>query len=133
MKDHFSLSFHSSLILFIFFNSPFLLVPFSLSLFYFCSLLFFFCGMSSMSFGTLFSSHLSSSIRHLIAYSLLEKSFFALAFAPSVGVILGRVIEGNYQAQRGDYRIIFYISEGMVKDGHFSFQTQLHKLKSNSL
>ena len=48
-------------------------------------------------------------------------------------MILGRVIEGNYQAQRGDYRIIFYISERMVKDGHFSFQTQLPKLKSNSL
>ena len=50
-----------------------------------------------------------------------------------MGVILGRVIEGNYQAQMGDYRIIFYISEGMVKDDHFSFQTQLPKLKSNSL
>ena len=44
------------------------------------------------------------------------------------------LLKENYQAQRGDYRIIFfYISERMVKDGHFSFQTQLPKLKSNSL
>ena len=48
-------------------------------------------------------------------------------------MILGRVIEGNYQAQWEDYRIIFNIIEGMVKDGHFSFQTQLPKLKNNSL
>ena len=33
----------------------------------------------------------------------------------------------------GDYRIIFYISEGMVKDGHFSFQTKLPRLKSKPL
>ena len=50
-----------------------------------------------------------------------------------MGVILGRVIEENYQAQWGDYWIIFYISEGMVKDGHFSFQKKLPKLKSTSL
>ena len=43
------------------------------------------------------------------------------------------LLKENYQAQRGDYRIIFYISEGIVKDDHFSFQTQLPKLKSNSL
>ena len=48
-------------------------------------------------------------------------------------MILGRVFEGNYQAQRGDYQIIFYISEGMVKDGYFSFQTQLPRLKSKPL
>ena len=27
----------------------------------------------------------------------------------------------------------FYINDGMMKDGHFSFQAQLPKLKSNSL
>ena len=43
------------------------------------------------------------------------------------------LLKENYQAQKGNYRIIFYISEGMVKDGHFSFQTQLPKLKSESL
>ena len=48
-------------------------------------------------------------------------------------MILGRVIERNYQAQRGDYRINFYISEVMVKDGHFSFQTQLPRRKSKPL
>ena len=49
-------------------------------------------------------------------------------------MILGRVIERKIiRLKRGDYRIIFYISEGMVKNGHFSFQTQLPKLKSNSL
>ena len=133
MKDHFSLSFHSSL-----FRLIFLIFHFSWFLFHFLCFalahLYFFGGMSSTSFGTLFSSHLPSSIRHLITYSPLEKSFFAFAFCPPVqGVILGRVIKGNYQAQRGDYRIIFYISEGMMKDGHFSFQTQLPKLKSNSL
>ena len=50
--------------------------------FYALAYFYFFYGVSSISFGTLFSSHLPSNIRHLITYSLLEKSF---AFAPSVG------------------------------------------------
>ena len=66
----------------LFFFSPFFSI-FSWFLFHhLCFALahfYFFYGVSSMSFGTLFSSHLPSSIRHLIAYSPLEKSFFAFA------------------------------------------------------
>ena len=102
-----------------FFDSPILLIPFSA--FLFCSSHFIFQWGELDIFWNSNFSYLPSSIRHLIVYNPLEKSFFV--FAPSVGVILGRVIERNYQAQRGDYRIIFYISEGMMKDGHFSFQT----------
>ena len=133
MKDRFSLSFHSSLFLFIHF--------FFDSLFFFWFIFQHFCfvlahfhfpwGELNISWNSNFSD-LPSSIRRLVAYSLLENIFFRLC-ALVWRMILGQDIEGNYQAQRGDYRIIFYISEGMVKDGHFSFQTQLPKLKSKSL
>ena len=114
------LSFHSSLFLFIIFLW-FLISLSSFSFLCFCSYsLLFLYGVSSTSFETLFSSYLPSSIRHLIAYSPLEKSFFAFVFAPSVG---GDPWSGywkkNYQAQKGWLWIIFF-SERMMKDGHFS-------------
>ena len=50
-----------------------------------------------------------------------------------MGVILGRIIERKIIRLKRVTMDNFSISEGMVKDGHFSFQTQLPKLKSNSL
>ena len=88
---------------FSFFNFSFLLVPFSLSLYLSLFIIFLwfsiflsfffhffvfahfpiFHGVKRNTFWNSNFSHLPSSIRHLIAYSLLENIFFA--FIPSVG------------------------------------------------
>ena len=47
-------------------------------------------------------------------------------------MILGRVIWRKLSGSKGRLSIIFY-KRRMMKDGHFSFQTQSPKLKSNSL
>ena len=87
--------------------------------------------MSSTSFRTPIPSYLPSTIRHLNIHNSQRISFFS--FAPSVGVILDRDIEGNLSGSKWVTMDNFHISDGMMKDGHFSFQTQLPKLKSDSL
>ena len=117
IKDH-ERSFFIVFSLISLFDYSFLFVPFFQHFFFALAHFYFFYGVSLTSFGSLFSSHLPSSIRHLVAYSPLENIF---CLCPLVqGVILGRVIERK-------------LSGSKVKDGHFSFQTQLPKLKSNFL
>ena len=72
---------------------------------------YFFSGVSSTSFRTPISSHLPLITRYLNIHNSQRISFFV--FAPNVRVIFGRGIEGNYQAQRGDYRIIFISVKGL--------------------
>ena len=77
LKDHFSLSFYSSLFLW-FSNS----LSSFFSIFVLFLLILFFNGVSSTSLGTSNFSNLPSSIRHSHTYNPLEK--YILPFPPSV-------------------------------------------------
>ena len=48
-------------------------------------------------------------------------------------MILGQGREGNLSGSKGVTIDNFHISDGVMKDGHFSSKTWLSKLKSNSL
>ena len=134
MKDHFSLSFHSSLFFHHFsFDSPFLLVFFFNIFVLFLLISIFQWGELNIPWNSNFSDS-PSNIRHLTAYSPQRISFSSLTLPPTVG---GDPWSGywkkNYQVQKGWLSDNVLQQWRMMKDGHFSFQTQSPKLKSNSL
>ena len=110
---HLSFSF-----IFLWFSSFF--IPFSVFLVCSCSFLFF-CGVSSTFFGTLIFQICLPASDILIAYS--SRGDFSSPLPPSVGGDPWLGCRKKFTRLKWETIDNFYISGGMMKDGHFSFQT----------
>ena len=120
MKDLFRCPFIHLFFFLSFFDSPFFLVPFSTILF--CSYSFLFSsGVSSTSLELHFFTF---TFQHQAFDRLSSREDFSLPLPPMWRVVLDRDIEGNLSGSKGvTMDNFFYISERMMKDGHFSSQT----------
>ena len=135
-KDHFL---YHSLFLFIFTLTHFSLGFFSFQFFFYFFAFFYVCFFL-WTFGFLVSLTFFSGLK-LFATRLLKTGAFVI-LKVSLFWHLPSNMEGDpwsefkkkiIRLKRVDYGIIFYISEGIIKDDRFSSQTYLPKLKSNSL
>ena len=139
-KDHFSsceepILLWSSFFVFLHFKPFFLFISFHFISFHFIFLLHFsfrFLQYCCFAFAHLYSfSGVSSTPLelHFFTFAFQHQAFdrlslredFSLPLPPVLRVILGRDIEGNLSGLKRVTMDNFHISDGMMKDGHFSF------------